>query len=81
MGHPQVEYITSQSLEAIMPTTDPLFLLGYTIIIHILVLCFGESAVVGFLVGMKCAYDVDTVLPKSYSNNRNRMQYPKIKNN
>jgi hypothetical protein len=35
MGHPQVEYTTSQSLEAIVPTTDPLFLLGYAIIIYI----------------------------------------------
>jgi hypothetical protein len=34
MGHPQVEYTSSQSLEAIMPTADP-FLLGYTIIIYI----------------------------------------------
>jgi hypothetical protein len=30
-GHPQVEYATSQSLESIVPTTDPLFLLGYAI--------------------------------------------------
>jgi hypothetical protein len=28
MDHPQVEYTTSKSLEATMPTTDPLFLLG-----------------------------------------------------
>jgi hypothetical protein len=59
MGHPQVQYTTSQSLEAIMPTADLLFLLGYTIIIHIRFMC-GESAIDGFLVGMRCIYIVDT---------------------
>jgi hypothetical protein len=35
MGHRQAEYTTSQSLEAIMPSTDPLILLGCTIIIRV----------------------------------------------
>jgi hypothetical protein len=33
-----------------MPTTEPLYLLGHTIVIHIrFVFVFGDSAVVGFL--------------------------------
>jgi hypothetical protein len=40
MGHPQVEYTTSQSLEVIMPTADRFFLLSYAIIIHIFVFVF-----------------------------------------
>jgi hypothetical protein len=40
LGHPQVAYTTSGSSEAIMPTTEPLFLLGYTIIIYIFVFVF-----------------------------------------
>jgi hypothetical protein len=51
MGHPQVECTTSKLLEAIRLTTDPLFLLGHTIIIYLFVLCFGESALVDFLLG------------------------------
>jgi hypothetical protein len=44
MGHPQVEYATSQSLESIMPTMDLLFLLGHTVIIYIRFV-FGELCV------------------------------------
>jgi hypothetical protein len=45
-GPPSGGIYTSQSLEAIMPTTDP-FLLGYTIVIYI-GFVFGKS-IVGFL--------------------------------
>jgi hypothetical protein len=41
MGYPQAEYKTSQSLEAkLLPTTDPLFLLGCAIVINIFVFVF-----------------------------------------
>jgi hypothetical protein len=41
---------TSLSLEAIMPTTNPLFLLGYAIVIYSgLCFVFSDSTVIGFL--------------------------------
>jgi hypothetical protein len=46
-----IKLVNHWKLRGIMPTTDPLFLLGYTIIIYFFVLCFGESAVVYFLLG------------------------------
>jgi hypothetical protein len=45
----------SQSLEAIMPTTDP-FLLGYTIVIVYVVFLF-----LAILSSVFCMYEVDTI--------------------
>jgi hypothetical protein len=53
---------TSQSLEAVMPTADPFFLIGYTIITYICFV-FGEFTVVGFLIHI-----TDTSYPRENQN-------------
>jgi hypothetical protein len=60
MGHPPAEYATSHSLEAVMPTSDPLFLLGYTIIIYMSSFCVLANPPLSVFFVMRCVYAVDT---------------------